>query len=107
MAIRLGEARIPFHVDHRVDLFSLRVREADFEAASKLLGDLLGLIEDPDFAEGRYAFCPACHVELSGGPQECPGCGLGLSAPDVLCPSCGVGLRDSGCPECGWSPAKD
>ena len=87
LAVRLGEAGLPFRVRSAQQMFDLLTREEDEAKVREALGEMLahraptGIADEPHFdPEGGYAACPACGCRLAPRAEECPECGLAVGA---------------------------
>lgn len=101
LAVRLGEAGLPFRVRSAQQRFDLLTREEDEAKVREALGEILahraptGVADEPHFdPEGGYAACPACGCRLAPRAEECPECGLAVGAVAEAAP----------CPRCGSTP---
>ena len=113
LAMRLGEAGLPFRVKAAVRSFVLLTREEDHDRVTSLLADLTGASpssgDDYDQASG-YHRCPACGHELGAGASECPECGLGIGGDGEAgtCSECGSPRPlGAACPSCGAGGAAE
>ncbi|MFI5183952.1 MAG: hypothetical protein ACHQNV_06120 [Vicinamibacteria bacterium] len=92
LAVRLGQAQVPFRVRSALMCFDLLTREEDHDRVHRVLGDLLtsgGHPADADFdPEAGYAACPACGCRLAPQAEECTDCGLAVGGePDAIGPT--------------------